>query len=104
MNDMPGSQLSLSSARSVRHKEKKRTECINNAFSELRRCIPNVPSDTKLSKIKTLRLASSYIAHLSDILENYDPQDRRDGREFHAELQVLKARGRQKNFRLVSVL
>ncbi|XP_038649412.1 heart- and neural crest derivatives-expressed protein 1-like [Scyliorhinus canicula] len=49
-------------------KERRRTESINSAFAELRECIPNVPADTKLSKIKTLRLATSYIAYLMDTL------------------------------------
>lgn len=49
-------------------KERRRTQSINQAFSELRRHIPNVPSDTKLSKIKTLRLAISYINHLATTL------------------------------------
>lgn len=51
-------------------KERRRTENINIAFAELRDCIPNVPSDTKLSKIKTLRLATSYIAYLMSVLAN----------------------------------
>lgn len=50
-------------------KERRRTQSINNAFAELRECIPNVPADTKLSKIKTLRLATSYIAYLMDLLQ-----------------------------------
>ena len=50
-------------------KERRRTMSINNAFSELRDCIPNVPADTKLSKIKTLRLATSYISYLMAVLE-----------------------------------
>lgn len=49
-------------------KERRRTQSINSAFAELRECIPNVPADTKLSKIKTLRLATSYIAYLMDVL------------------------------------
>ncbi|XP_074865859.1 heart- and neural crest derivatives-expressed protein 1 isoform X2 [Carettochelys insculpta] len=49
-------------------KERRRTESINSAFAELRECIPNVPADTKLSKIKTLRLATSYIAYLMEVL------------------------------------
>ncbi|XP_026677756.1 neurogenic differentiation factor 1-like [Diaphorina citri] len=53
-------------------KERRRTQSINNAFSDLRECIPNVPSDTKLSKIKTLRLATSYISYLMKILETDD--------------------------------
>lgn len=50
-------------------KERRRTQSINQAFNELRRHIPDVPSDTKLSKIKTLRLAISYISHLSLTLQ-----------------------------------
>ena len=50
-------------------KERRRTHSINSAFSGLRDCIPNVPSDTKLSKIKTLRLATSYIAYLMHVLD-----------------------------------
>ncbi|KAJ3588665.1 hypothetical protein NHX12_009519 [Muraenolepis orangiensis] len=49
-------------------KERRRTESINTAFAELRERIPNVPADTKLSKIKTLRLATSYISYLMDVL------------------------------------
>jgi heart-and neural crest derivatives-expressed protein 2 len=55
-------------------KERRRTQSINTAFSQLRGCIPNVPSDTKLSKIKTLRLAKSYISHLMDVLNKGDPK------------------------------
>ncbi|KAH9414837.1 Heart- and neural crest derivatives-expressed protein 2 [Dermatophagoides pteronyssinus] len=51
-------------------KERRRTQSINSAFSNLRDCIPNVPSDTKLSKIKTLRLATSYISYLMKILDS----------------------------------
>jgi len=50
-------------------KERRRTQSINQAFSELRRHIPDVPIDTKLSKIKTLRLAISYISHLMSTLD-----------------------------------
>ncbi|MGH0123780.1 UNVERIFIED_CONTAM: hypothetical protein FKN15_076245 [Acipenser sinensis] len=53
-------------------KERRRTLSINSAFAELRECIPNVPADTKLSKIKTLRLATSYIAYLMDLLAKDD--------------------------------
>ncbi|KAJ8269660.1 hypothetical protein COCON_G00122670 [Conger conger] len=56
----------------ARRKERRRTQNINCAFGELRECIPNVPADTKLSKIKTLRLATSYIAYLMDLLEKDD--------------------------------
>lgn len=39
------------------------------AFCRLKTCLPWVPTDTKLSKLDTLRLASSYISHLKNILE-----------------------------------
>ncbi|XP_060065322.1 heart- and neural crest derivatives-expressed protein 2-like [Ylistrum balloti] len=69
---------------SANKKERRRTLSINSAFATLRGCIPNVPSDTKLSKIKTLRLATSYISYLMDVLEKDDPQLTEDG--FKAEL------------------
>jgi len=65
-------------------KERKRTQSINNAFADLRDCIPNVPADTKLSKIKTLRLATSYIGYLMGVLESDDPGACETG--FRAEL------------------
>lgn len=62
---------------SANRKERRRTHSINSAFSALRGCIPNVPSDTKLSKIKTLRLATSYIAYLMEVLSKDDPAAQR---------------------------
>uniref|UniRef100_A0A182J2N9 Uncharacterized protein n=1 Tax=Anopheles atroparvus TaxID=41427 RepID=A0A182J2N9_ANOAO len=63
-------------------KERRRTQSINSAYSSLRDRIPNVPNDTKLSKIKTLRLAISYIAHLLAVVNgNQDPSC-----DFRAEL------------------
>lgn len=48
-------------------RERNRTHSVNAAFSALRVLIPTEPSDRKLSKIETLRLASSYIAHLGTL-------------------------------------
>lgn len=56
-------------------KERRRTVSINSAFASLRSRIPNVPEDTKLSKIKTLRLATSYIIYLMDILSRDDAEN-----------------------------
>lgn len=61
-------------------KERRRTQSINQAFNELRKHIPDVPSDTKLSKIKTLRLAISYINHLTSTL-NDDQDQQQTGRD-----------------------
>ncbi|XP_031330776.1 transcription factor 15-like [Photinus pyralis] len=45
-------------------RERDRTHSVNTAFVTLRTLIPTEPKDRKLSKIETLRLASSYISHL----------------------------------------
>ncbi|XP_051574582.1 basic helix-loop-helix transcription factor scleraxis [Myxocyprinus asiaticus] len=49
-------------------RERDRTNSVNTAFTALRTLIPTEPADRKLSKIETLRLASSYISHLGNIL------------------------------------
>ncbi|NXU22630.1 HAND1 protein, partial [Thalassarche chlororhynchos] len=71
--------------------QRRRTESINSAFAELRECIPNVPADTKLSKIKPLRLATSYIAYLMEVLAKDSQPGDTEG--FKAELK--KADGRE---------
>ncbi|XP_026855846.2 basic helix-loop-helix transcription factor scleraxis [Electrophorus electricus] len=49
-------------------RERDRTNSVNVAFTALRTLIPTEPVDRKLSKIETLRLASSYISHLENVL------------------------------------
>ena len=49
-------------------RERDRTHSVNSAFLLLRSLIPTEPLDRKLSKIETLRLAGSYINHLSSML------------------------------------
>ncbi|KAJ7417905.1 Basic helix-loop-helix transcription factor scleraxis [Willisornis vidua] len=49
-------------------RERDRTNSVNTAFTALRTLIPTEPADRKLSKIETLRLASSYISHLGNVL------------------------------------
>ncbi|XP_077176297.1 transcription factor 15-like [Paroedura picta] len=49
-------------------RERDRTHSVNTAFNALRTLIPTEPADRKLSKIETLRLASSYISHLANML------------------------------------
>ncbi|CAG2171694.1 unnamed protein product [Oppiella nova] len=81
-------------------KERRRTQSINSAFANLRDCIPNVPADTKLSKIKTLRLATSYITYLTALLDG--PNDTRlklmkEG--FRADLPTSHKRNSRDNFK-----
>lgn len=67
-----GGDARLSGARKQRQaanaRERDRTHSVNTAFSALRGLIPTEPADRKLSKIETLRLASSYISHLANVL------------------------------------
>ncbi|XP_015600656.1 heart- and neural crest derivatives-expressed protein 2 [Cephus cinctus] len=74
----------------VNRKERRRTQSINNAFADLRDRIPNVPADTKLSKIKTLRLACSYIGYLMAVLQSDEPPT-----SFRAELMSCSRRAKQ---------
>ncbi|ESO87996.1 hypothetical protein LOTGIDRAFT_179182 [Lottia gigantea] len=52
-------------------RERQRTESLNDAFAQLRKIIPTLPSD-KLSKIQTLKLASRYIDFLYQVLRSED--------------------------------
>lgn len=79
-------------------KERRRTESINTAFAELRECIPNVPADTKLSKIKTLRLATSYIAYLMEVLA----KDSGETEGFKAEIKKFENRDMKRKRETVS--
>ncbi|ESO11221.1 hypothetical protein HELRODRAFT_91618, partial [Helobdella robusta] len=54
--------------RTANARERDRTYNVNNAFHHLRSIIPTEPADRKLSKIETIRLATSYIAHLHTVI------------------------------------
>ncbi|KAI0219343.1 Transcription factor 21 [Lamellibrachia satsuma] len=66
---------------SANERERDRMRVLSKAFTRLKTTLPWVPPDTKLSKLDTLRLASSYIAHLARMLaedaENNDSSVRR---------------------------
>lgn len=49
--------------------ERRRVAQLNSAYQDLRQLIPGYQCDTKLPKIKILKYAINYIAHLDDILE-----------------------------------
>ncbi|XP_014257439.1 transcription factor 21-like [Cimex lectularius] len=49
-------------------RERARMRVLSRAFCRLKTTLPWVPADTKLSKLDTLRLATSYIAHLRRVL------------------------------------
>lgn len=49
-------------------RERARMRILSKAFCTLKTKLPYVPSDTKLSKLDTLRLATNYIAYLRAVL------------------------------------
>ncbi|CAG0918067.1 unnamed protein product [Notodromas monacha] len=51
-------------------RERVRVEAFNGAFAQLRKLLPTLPPDKKLSKIEILRLAICYIAYLNHVLES----------------------------------
>ncbi|KAF6199870.1 hypothetical protein GE061_006168 [Apolygus lucorum] len=50
-------------------RERVRVEAFNVAFGELRKLLPTLPPDKKLSKIEILKLAICYIAYLNHVLD-----------------------------------
>lgn len=49
-------------------RERARMRVLSRAFCRLKTTLPWVPADTKLSKLDTLRLATTYIGHLRAVL------------------------------------
>uniref|UniRef100_A0A8D0HRI0 Transcription factor 15 n=1 Tax=Sphenodon punctatus TaxID=8508 RepID=A0A8D0HRI0_SPHPU len=64
----PGQVVVVKQRQAANARERDRTQSVNTAFTALRTLIPTEPVDRKLSKIETLRLASSYISHLANVL------------------------------------
>ncbi|XP_034036685.1 transcription factor 21 [Thalassophryne amazonica] len=56
-------------------RERARMRVLSRAFCRLKTTLPWVPADTKLSKLDTLRLASSYISHLRQLLQDDTLED-----------------------------
>lgn len=52
-------------------KERRRTQSINNAYHDLRSCIPNVPVDTKLSKVRILLITVMVVLDIFFLLAQY---------------------------------
>ncbi|XP_063880338.1 uncharacterized protein LOC135111187 [Scylla paramamosain] len=53
-------------------RERTRVESLRRAYMELQAAIPSVPPNTKLSKLDVLVLATTYISHLSQMLQEDD--------------------------------
>jgi len=73
LTHMSGSQRSAANDR-----ERTRMRVLSKAFVRLKTSLPWVPSDTKLSKLDTLKLATSYISYLSNILDEDENKQNND--------------------------
>ncbi|XP_041745250.1 transcription factor 15 [Coregonus clupeaformis] len=80
-------------------RERDRTQSVNTAFTALRTLIPTEPVDRKLSKIETLRLASSYISHLANVLVLGD--GREDGQPCLSAVYRAQGHGERKQPRTI---
>ncbi|XP_015374522.1 PREDICTED: musculin-like [Diuraphis noxia] len=69
-------------------RERARMRVLSKAFGRLKTTLPWVPADTKLSKLDTLRLATTYIAHLSSLLTTAEQPDVTDQRETATQVSV----------------
>ncbi|ETE67013.1 Helix-loop-helix protein 2, partial [Ophiophagus hannah] len=65
--EAPNATAKYRSAHATR--ERIRVEAFNLAFAELRKLLPTLPPDKKLSKIEILRLAICYISYLNHVLD-----------------------------------
>jgi hypothetical protein len=63
------SNLNCMQRKAANDRERTRMRVLSKAFVRLKTSLPWVPSDTKLSKLDTLKLASSYISYLTRLLE-----------------------------------
>ena len=60
-------------------RERKRMQCINEAFEGLRKHIPTLPYEKRLSKVDTLRLAICYINFLTELISSGASDSNPDG-------------------------
>ncbi|KAF7711140.1 transcription factor 23 isoform X1 [Silurus meridionalis] len=84
----PGVQLRASKTQNSPEnaaRERSRVRNLRQAFQSLQAALPSVPPDTKLSKLDILVLATNYIAHLTETLDqgggvcDFPPLQRTEG-------------------------
>ncbi|XP_058456211.1 neurogenic differentiation factor 1 [Malaya genurostris] len=71
-DEKPGTPIQRNAANA---RERARMRVLSKAFFNLKRNIPWVPVDTKLSKLDTLRLAKNYINYLAATLDGQSVED-----------------------------
>lgn len=68
ISDFPGSQPPVQ-RNAANARERMRMRVLSSAYGRLKTKLPNIPPDTKLSKLDTLRLATLYIKQLITAVE-----------------------------------
>jgi len=53
----------------INSRERERTRALNEGYERLRELVPSLPTNGKLSKVGTLKLASGYIQYLHQLLD-----------------------------------
>uniref|UniRef100_A0A0M3I2N5 BHLH domain-containing protein n=1 Tax=Ascaris lumbricoides TaxID=6252 RepID=A0A0M3I2N5_ASCLU len=59
-------------------RERRRMHSLNDALEQLRKALPQLPDEPKLTKIETLRLANNYIYALAQVLKSEEEQEEID--------------------------
>uniref|UniRef100_A0A0N5APG9 BHLH domain-containing protein n=1 Tax=Syphacia muris TaxID=451379 RepID=A0A0N5APG9_9BILA len=66
----PSPQLLRMRRQAANARERKRMNCLNEAFDQLRTVLPEMNSGKRLSKFETLQMAQHYIDCLAQMLKN----------------------------------
>ncbi|KAK7501087.1 hypothetical protein BaRGS_00007572, partial [Batillaria attramentaria] len=69
-------------------RERRRVQAVNSAFIRLRKHVPYEPRHKRLSKVKTLRVAITYISHLQDLIRDHDRRSSHLHHSGHAPLHL----------------
>jgi hypothetical protein len=83
-------------------RERTRMRVLSKAFVKLKTSLPWVPADTKLSKLDTLKLATSYISYLTHILQDDENNDKFNSTEIFQKAGVNLQKFNLTNTRLFS--
>ena len=84
-------------------RERTRMRVLSKAFGRLKLTLPWVPPDTKLSKLDTLRLVTSYISHLQVLLESDEDDNEGSDNDIDRDSKIDSSMRTRKLTSLVSV-
>ena len=89
LENLPEKEESCSYHRSTRRtrvgknaaRERTRVQLLKKAFGDLQKVLPDVPENTKLSRLDILLLAINYMSHLMSVLSEVDKCDKLETEE-----------------------